>query len=1108
MSSPRRWKKKQEVKSKKTDPVSSLCSTCPIAERCGGCYRIYPDIPKSKEFKYLFMGESPMPPEIEADSPFKGPAGSVFRDALVRGEFRPEEYALTNACWCPARIAEQDYVQQPTYEEARHCIAHSLALVQNFRPRVIVAVGAPACKSLTGDKKFKVGKEHGKWLKINVPFEALYATFRLWFKNQRVRAEVLNLGDPDAKLFYYTELNPVEQEAECWEQIHRAEKDLGYSLDWLDTPVMPVYHPSFILHKGRWGQLWEELCLDLTKARDEVEGIVRVKEEVAYRWIETIDDWIQYVDETIKMHEDGKLPIFACDTETTMQQDVVGHLPYDPNTRLVAFSASRRANEGIAVMVNGRDHGFNDPTEFGMFRHHLDRLLTTVPSVWQNATFDYNILRCLLGIKPKVAADTMLMDHWYNMGQGLYHGLDELGQRYAGTGKHKSEAKDWFRNNPGKTFDDMPRDILLEYAAGDADVTLKCYWKIRKEIEGEGRWTQHQEHYWGVHKGWQVIADLEWHGMAIDKKQLDRLAEVYPQRLQEVIVQLHKTRPVMRFLSAKYGVYREGLEQRNAEVAAARAAGNKRRRPSKIKTMQEWLQDKKNQFNPASDKQVPLLWSSLGIPFDHRDLKDLEFSDKCPRCKKEWCRCEPKYKPKNPRANAHNRDVLGPALRDWAVKSEKAGNPNFETWKMIADTTDLISRFKKLQKLNGTYVQGIYKVIPDKDETGADPRDRCFHLYRGCCDFPPSWTLHPSFNMHGTDTGRLSSSDPNGQNFPGKGDTKDTNIKRPYISRWYGKGGLLVQPDYSQIEVRVMVVECGDERLAAAINAGKDIHKFVTSLVHDIPEEEVTADLRKPCKTVTFGILYGQGTDSIAQALHITRKEAEDLQKRFFAMLPKVKGFVDAQHKFVRENQYVATRLGRIRYLTHIASERVAKSNKALRDCVNTPIQSIASDLCWRAYGRTWERIKEIGILAHPFSIIHDSSTFDVGPGHFFDLIELQYYEMVHRTQELFPWLNVKPEADFSIGTQWSGLIDVKLFFDDEDWGHYKLGLDGPIEDVDEVHAAIITGGQKVTETGVDGPHPQPEEAEKGKWYREVIVDRPNPLCMLNGKKLDIMARS
>jgi DNA polymerase I-like protein with 3'-5' exonuclease and polymerase domains/uracil-DNA glycosylase len=1127
--------------------ASHLCQGCPIRTRVGYCDTVGPYYPpqKAKAVKYVLIAESPGKTEVEQQTHLVGPPGQFFREVAETAKLDLQHHALiTSGVACPPRQSAHEQIFPPEQAETDHCIAHALRYLTVLpTPPIVIAIGGTVYKALTGNLKSSVVRDRGQWFKMSLSPALQYHVFRLWVKQPFVQARIQAIDEADGKsratTFLGSLLNPEHQAESCQSQIDYAKEHLDYSEAWMDYDCMPVVSPGFILRQGRYGQQYENLKLDLEKVRMRVTGETYVKADVDYEWLETAQDFADFVDETIALHEAGKLKVMGADIETDFAKDnKVGLSSYDPSIDIVSLQFSHRQGHGRAVLLQHPLSKNNNPLSMRMIVSDLKRLLKEVPAVWQNGTFDFNTQRCRLGVEEwNMSGDTLLMEHWLNAGKQLLYNLDDMGARYCGTGKHKSEAKQWLKDNPGKEYKDMPLDIALDYGCGDTDVTLQIYWKLRKAMERihpvEGdettMWQFYQAHFYGENQGWRVIADLEYYGMHVDQDVLGMLNVEYPKRMAESLEALMALpRMQEEWLRKDYAAYKAELLALNVEISMEHAAGKKRRRIRKIKLYEEWEKEmdtgknkdrRKNWFNPNSTPQTLRLWKeTLGLTFGTNadgslHFTDLEYSDEeCPKCRKSpnRCKCTPTHFPINPKATDHNRKIILDT-----VQQRLATSPNMSPEKR-AKGDDIVavvkgqSRFKKLSKLFGTYVKGIYPLIPDKPgpDDPWDPAERCNPIYKPFCKWPEPWCIHPQYKMNGTDTGRLASADPNGQNFPGKGDDAQTNVKLPYISHWSQKGGLLLQPDYSQIEVRVMVVECGDEKLTEALNAGKDVHRFVASIVHGILEEAVTADIRKPCKTVTFGILYGQTVRALAQALHISEAEGQALVDKFFAVFPKVKELVELQHATVKAYNRVTTRLGRVRWLYHVLSHNKGEANKALRDCVNTPIQSMASDLCWQAMGRVWAQLKALAFPCRPFSIIHDSQTFDIGPGYVMDVMELQYYQMVYRTQEIYPWMVVKPEADFSIGTCWGNLIDVGLIFDDAGQiDHNHMTLAGPRDDVDAVCAEFDRGGLKVAVAdGIDDLHPQKEEAEKGKWFRKIHVDRPNPRCLLKGKTLEIVS--
>lgn len=1131
-----------------TSDLSGLCTSCPIALRVGECRAVHPKYHAENPLKYLVWGEAPGKDEdqglvvpnpeggtILLREPFQGPAGSLLRERIHHAGIALTDCLFTNSAWCAPRPSAEGQIATPDLGEADHCSPHSLDLIRKYRPKMVIAAGDVALTTLCGfqrkpnesgrgkGKKIGITELRGRYLPMNPSLWARYWTFR------RALPEVTI---PDDLQDYFAEVrNPrdVESGAEfCSGQINKAVEEGLYDETFLDTPVLVVVHPSFALRHGRFGHWAEMLQADLEKAKRRVENIAIEHDPVDYRWINDLEGWKAYVDETIQLYEDGKIRIVAGDVETSEEGNdagSVGLMAFDPRVKLWTIQFSRYEKEGVAVMVNHKKSNFNDPASFQMFRHHLKRLFDAVPMVFHNAVFDVHTIYCRLGIKPRIVADTMLMDHWYNAGKKMSAALDQMGARYCRTYFHKEESHAWREQYPGKTFEDMPLEIGLAYAAGDTDITLRCYNLVRSELEKQERWEQYYDLHHGQHHGWDVINDVEYWGWPCDRKILDWLSEEYPKRIEECIQRIHTNPIVGSFCNKLRKKWNQETIQYNEDIKGSR------KRPRKTyDNIVDWIADEKKRFNPNSPKQVLALWTGTEEWPGLRDgkgnllfkfLPDIEYNDSCPRCGRDGHKCNCKgerYVPTIPKTNEHNRSVMTKFLRRWANECEERGDITSQAaWAHWAEYLEAHDEFKMLTKMYGTYVgarsgkkgaTGMYKVIIDKAELGDDydPAERCFYLYKPYCRWPEPWVVHASYLMHGTETGRLSSRDPNGQNFPkGKLDKK-ANVKAPYISRWRSRGGLIVQPDYSQIEVRIMVILSGDERMSAAINAGKDIHTFNAAMIHRIPEEKVTKDLRDPIKTTTFGIIYGQSVQAMASNLGMTIQEAQAIQDTFFAECPALAAFKESQQAFVKKYGFVDTLFGRRRYLPHVISHLRSEREKAMRDAVNTPIQSVASDLCWSAFGRSWRMMQEIGIEAHPYSIIHDSQGFDVAPGSFMDVVELQYYQMVYKPYELWDWLTVKPDADFDIGTGLGDLIGLKLFWgDDGELDHNRIALSGPRDTIEIICAEIDAGGQSITQEE-DGPHPKEEEAKKGLWYRKIHVDRPNPRCLLRGRKLEIVA--
>jgi len=228
-----------------------------------------------------------------------------------------------------------------------------------------------------------------------------------------------------------------------------------------------------------------------------------------------------------------------------------------------------------------------------------------------------------------------------------------------------------------------------------------------------------------------------------------------------------------------------------------------------------------------------------------------------------------------------------------------------------------ILEFRKLEKLRSTYLEPLPKLA------GEDGR------------------IHTTFHLTATATGRLSSSDPNLQNIPIRGDLG----KRMRACFRAPEGRLLVSADYSQVELRVLAHFSGEPALVTAFTRGEDIHARTAALLHDKEPAEVTPDERRGAKTINFGLIYGMGPQKLAQELGIPLKEAKAFIERYFERLSGLKAFYESVEKHTIETGHVTTLAGRRRLLPDITSRNDNLRAQAKRQAVNTLIQGSAADV-------------------------------------------------------------------------------------------------------------------------------------------------------------------
>ena len=258
-----------------------------------------------------------------------------------------------------------------------------------------------------------------------------------------------------------------------------------------------------------------------------------------------------------------------------------------------------------------------------------------------------------------------------------------------------------------------------------------------------------------------------------------------------------------------------------------------------------------------------------------------------------------------------------------------------------------------LKKLLGTYVDALPKLIN-----------------------PRTGHIHTSFNQTVTATGRLSSSDPNLQNIPVRGED-GKEIRKAFIPE---PGCLFFSADYSQIELRVMAHLSEDENMIRAFQDGYDIHAATAANIYKKTVDEVSRDERTKAKRANFGIIYGITVFGLAERLEISRDEAKQLIDGYFEAFPKVHEYMETSKEMARQQGYAETFFHRRRYLPDINSRNATVRNFAERNAINAPIQGSAADIIKVAMIRIHRRFKEEGIRSKMILQVHDELNFSVYP--------------------------------------------------------------------------------------------------------------------------------
>ncbi len=327
-----------------------------------------------------------------------------------------------------------------------------------------------------------------------------------------------------------------------------------------------------------------------------------------------------------------------------------------------------------------------------------------------------------------------------------------------------------------------------------------------------------------------------------------------------------------------------------------------------------------------------------------------------------------------------------------SLKKTKTGySTSADVLEKLAPSHEIVQHildYRQIGKLQSTYVEGLLKV--------ADPKTH---------------KIHTRFNQALTQTGRLSSTDPNLQNIPIRLE-EGRKIRQAFIPE--KTDSVMFAADYSQIELRVLAHISKDEKLIDAFKEGLDIHTATAMEVFHVEQDGVTSNMRRQAKAVNFGIVYGISDYGLSQSLGITRKEAADFIERYLNTYPGVKEYMDTIIREAKEKGFVTTLLNRRRYIPEITSRNFNLRSFGERTAMNTPIQGSAADIIKKAMIDAAERLKKENLTSKLLLQVHDELIFDV-PKEEIDIMK----QIVPDVMENAFDLDVPIKVDYSFGPTW-----------------------------------------------------------------------------------------
>ena len=508
--------------------------------------------------------------------------------------------------------------------------------------------------------------------------------------------------------------------------------------------------------------------------------------------------------------------------------------------------------------------------------------------VGQNLKYDLEVLRNY-GIELKGKMWDTMIAH-YLIQPELHHNMDYMAEIYLNYQTIHIDELIGPKGKNQKSMRSLPPSQVYEYAAEDADITLR----LKNKLEPELKKAECEDLFYNIEMPLMpVLAEMELNGVCLDTASLAETSKQFTNRMNEI-------------------------EARIYELAGER-------------------------FNIASPKQVgEILFDKLKIVEKAKKTKTGQY-----------------------------------------VTSEEVLQQLRNKHEIVAD----ILEHRGLKKLIGTYIDALPKLINPK--TGH---------------------IHTSFNQTITATGRLSSSDPNLQNIPIRGED-GKEIRKAFIPE---PGCLFFSADYSQIELRVMAHLSQDAEMIKVFSEGKDLHAATAANIYKKPIEEVTRDERTKSKRANFGIIYGITVFGLAERLDIPRDEAKMLIDGYFDTFPQVHDYMEKSKEVAREKGYVTTLFGRRRYLPDINSHNATVRGFAERNAINAPIQGTAADIIKVAMIRIYNRFKAEGIRSKMILQVHDELNFSVYPDEKEKVEGIVLQEMQNALK-----LNVPLVADSGFGKNW-----------------------------------------------------------------------------------------
>lgn len=734
-----------------------------------------------------------------------------------------------------------------------------------------------------------------------------------------------------------------------------------------------------------------------------------------------------------------KQKVVACDFETNTLKTWL------PGAKAIMFSCSWKEHQGVSIPLDHKSapNLWTKDQHNQIFKWITDLVSSKQFKIFHNSSFDIRMMMDIMGLQQATnVLDTMIFYYIaYSEEQLAKKGLKFLSKKYLTLGdyekprdKYFSEMQKhrydyWYKaekerlekeaEETGKkvklpkkkdyqkpinevdgsdmNFEWLPLKILAPYASADTDATLQLFHIFAKPVLKNKKWTNLCYRWYP--KLIDALCYMEHTGLHFDTKRAKTTyLEAYTKMKDELIDQMYQEVPEIK-----------EYEQNNLDILIRREQVKKTKPKDRTPEQKELFEKgkklmgtdtkgiEKYKFSPSSGVKVGyILYNMLGyeLPAEKEYLKPASIKKK--------------------KLLSHGENIT---WEDYKVDSATA-LPYLVT-EYDDKLAKLLMKYAEIDKILTSFVQSL----PDL----------------ACDDY-----IHANFNVTGTKTTRLSSSNPNLQQQPKPvSDPNDPIYKYPikglYKSRF--KGGYMFNFDYKSLEIFLSALISNETGLIQALMDGADVHTRNASIAFNTSVEEVTKQQRQSSKSVSFGLLYGQGTQGTAERLGVDIEEAQEIIDKVMSAMPKTKLYIEGVHSFAEKYGYVETMQGTRRRIPEAKYGNFFEKQRALRQSYNAIVQGSGPYVTNTAIIMIRNKIKQLNLKSRLVITVHDSIVVDVHPDEV-----MQVTRLVKNTMEHLPLSQFKISAKgYDVPDRWklpNGQMRFPMFAEPE-WGKsYADGLD------------------------------------------------------------------